>query len=58
MALSIIIRGKKLTQEQLDAIVPVVNDRTSRRMTAQKFEEACLKAMKDAGCPLDESGQK
>ena len=52
MALSIEVRGQKLTQQQLDAIVPVVNDRMKKRVSAKDFESACLKAMEEAGVPL------
>ena len=52
MALSVKVRGKELTQQQLDAIVPVVNDRMNKRVSAKNFEDSCLKAMEEAGCPL------
>lgn len=55
MPLSIELRGTKLNQDQLTAIVPVMNERMNRRMSKKQFEEACVKAMADAGCPLASS---
>jgi hypothetical protein len=46
------LQGQDLTQEQLDAIVPVLNDRMRGRVTHRKFESACLEAMDKAGCPF------
>ena len=48
------LQGKDLTQEQLDAIVPVLNDRMRGRVTHRKFESACLEAMDRAGCPFED----
>ena len=54
MTLSITLKGYKLSQDQLDAIVPVINRRMlkSPRLSLRKFEEACVKAMAESGCPL------
>lgn len=58
--MGIIMRGKELTQEQLDAIVPVINAHMIGRISKKKFEPACIEAMDKAGCPLiqDESGDE
>ena len=55
MSLSILIRGTKLTQEQLDAITPIVDLRMQKLVSAKQFEVRCLQAMEDAGCPLVEA---
>ena len=47
------LQGKDLSQGQLDAIVPVLNDRMRGRVTHRKFEAACLEAMDKAGCPFE-----
>jgi len=52
MTFKVIMQGQILTQAQLDAIVPVMNLKIDRRMSKAKFEESCIKAMADAGCPL------
>lgn len=41
-----------LTQEQLNAITPVVNENMQKPMKLGIFKEKCLQAMIDAGCPL------
>lgn len=52
--MKIILRGHLLTQEQLDAIVPVLNQRMHGRLSAAKFEAAAEKACADAGHPVPE----
>ncbi len=54
MALSIEIQGRKLTQPQLDAIVPVLNLRIQKRMGKAKFEQACIEALRAGGVPLQD----
>ena len=50
---SIELRGVKLSQAQLDAIVPVLNEKMrSRKMSLKAFEERCIQAMVEAGHPL------
>lgn len=56
--MSIILRGYKLTQPQLDAIVPVLNDHMAGRISKKKFEQACIDAIEKAGCPLSEEQEK
>lgn len=51
--MSIIHNGHELTQEQLDAITPVLKDSMNGRYrTKKKFHEAIDKALQEAGCPL------
>lgn len=52
MALSIKHAGVRLTQKQLDAIVPVLNKNMERSMGQYKFEKACETACRDAGVPI------
>ncbi len=52
MTLRIMIGGRLVTQAQLDAITPVVNQRMQREISKAKFEPACMEAMAAAGCPL------
>ena len=55
MALAIIIRGHKLTQQQLDAITPCVDANMQGQYRGiAKFEAACIEAMQKANCPLPE----
>lgn len=56
--MGVVLQGKELNQDQLDAIVPVINERMRGRVSARKFESACLEAMDKAGCPFipDEDG--
>ena len=56
--MKIILQGKELTQEQLDAVLPVINARMIGRIALRKFESACLEAMDKAGCPLFEDGEE
>lgn len=45
--------GVKLSQPQLDAIVPVLNKWMGRpQLNKKKFNGDCRQAMNDAGCPL------
>ena len=39
------LQGKDMTQEQLDAVLPVINARMIGRIGNRKFEAACLEAM-------------
>ncbi|HHG5326056.1 TPA: hypothetical protein ACPWPG_001448 [Pseudomonas aeruginosa] len=50
--MSIILKGHVLNQRQLDAITPVMNDLIQGRVGQAGFEDACLKALENAGCPL------
>lgn len=52
MALSIKLRGVELTQEQVDACIPVVNHRLRRGGSEEAFEQGCITAMEIAGCPF------
>lgn len=55
MALTIILNGHKVTQEQLDAITPVVNANMQGKFGNYKqFEKAAMKACADAGHPIPE----
>lgn len=53
--MGIVVDGRELMQLQLDAIVPVLNETMRKRMSRAKLKAACLKAMMDAGCPIDAS---
>jgi hypothetical protein len=44
--------GARLTQKQLDAIVPVLNKNMERPMGKNKFEKACETACSEAGVPI------
>lgn len=46
------LQGKDLSQEQLDAVRPVIEARMVGRVGNRKFEAACLEAMDKAGCPF------
>lgn len=50
--MSIILRGHKLTQPQLDAILQVLNDHMNGKISKKKFEQACVDACAAAGCPV------
>lgn len=55
MAFKLVIRGVTLNQTQLDAITPIVdNNMQGQYKNVKKFEEACVQAMIDAGCPIKE----
>lgn len=56
--MGVVLQGKELSQHQLGAIFPVIRDRMRGRVSARKFEAACLEAMDKAGCPFipDEEG--
>ena len=49
---AVIIGDTKLTQEQLNAITPVLNESMRRRWSKKALEQNCRKAMEEAGCPL------
>lgn len=56
MTLRIIHRGVVLDQQQLDAIVPVLNDSMNGVIRGKKKLEAAIdKALEAAGCPVTES---
>ena len=50
--MSINLKGYYLNQRQLDAIVPVMNLLMQGKVTQKGFEEACVKALEAAGCPV------
>ncbi|MDH0342119.1 hypothetical protein [Chromobacterium haemolyticum] len=51
--MSMVINGIELSDEQLAAIVPVINKFAQKtRINKKQMEEECLAAMKEAGCPL------
>lgn len=50
--MSINLKGHILNQRQLDAIVPVMNDLMKGKVSQKKFEQACVDALEQAGCPL------
>lgn len=58
MTLQVIHRGHSLSQEQLDALVPVLNKSMRKRMSKKKFEEECDAALIAAGCPVPEEEGK
>jgi hypothetical protein len=49
---AVIIDDTKPTQEQLNAITPVLNESMHRRWSKKALEQHCRKAMEEAGCPL------
>lgn len=49
----IIHHGHELTQQQLDAIVPVLNEAMNGKHRGKKRLEAAIdKALQEAGCPV------
>ena len=52
MSLSITHRGHKLSQPQLDALVPVLNRMMRGEIKKRDFDAECEKAMTEAGCPV------
>lgn len=52
MSLSITHRGQKLSQEQLDALLPVLNDNMHGKIKQGHFHAACDAALEAAGCPI------
>lgn len=50
--MSIILKGHNLNQRQLDAIVPVMNQLMQGKVKQKGFEDACVKALEAAGCPV------
>ena len=50
----ITLQGKDLTEEQLEAVSPVIRARMIGRIGNRKFEAACLEAMDRAGCPFED----
>lgn len=52
MSLSIIHRWHALTQQQLDALVPVLNQHMQGKIKKRDFEAECDKALEAAGCPV------
>ncbi len=54
MSLTIQLRGVTLTQEQLDAVEPLVSEYMSYPGRSQEaFENDCIEVMSKAGCPFD-----
>lgn len=52
MAFELIHKGKPLSEQQANAIVPVLNQLMANKISRHKFEEACEKAMEEAGVPF------
>jgi hypothetical protein len=50
--MSLELRGHILNQRQLDAMLPVLNDRMHGKVSEAGFEQACVDALEKAGCPL------
>lgn len=50
--MSLLIGNHKLTQTQLDAIVPVINKSLTERMSKKRIEQECIDACEAAGCPI------
>ena len=57
MSLSIELRGHKLTQEQLDALVPLFSEQMMKGSFCgkKKFEELAVQRLESDGIPLIES---
>lgn len=58
MSLTIMHRGHKLTQQQLDTLVPVLNDNMQGKIRKGGFEAAADAALEAAGCPVPEADQE
>ncbi len=58
MTLSIVHRGHELTQQQLDALIPVLNRSMRGEINKRKFEAECDKALEAAGCPVPSNALK
>ncbi len=52
------LRGFILEQPQLDALVPVLNDSMQGKISKKKFEQACVDALDNAGCPLRDDQER
>ncbi len=53
--MGMVIQGVELSDRQLAATTPVINQYSKKRMTTKgklQMEMDCLEAMKAAGCPL------
>ena len=50
--MEVVINDIPLSQAQLDAIVPVLNEAMQKRMSKKVLEAKCIEAMANAGCPL------
>ena len=50
--MSVELKGHILNQRQLDAIVPVMNLLMQGKVKQKGFEDACVKALEAAGCPV------
>lgn len=51
--MSMVIQGIELTDQQMAAINPVINQYSKKaRIDVKKMEADCLEAMQAAGCPL------
>ena len=44
-----------LSPEQLRAIIPIIHEKMASRMSEKSFNEKCLAALDEAGCPLAEN---
>lgn len=53
--LSIKHKGVRLNQQQLDAIVPVVNENMQKGWPLKKFQEKIDEALAAAGCPVEDN---
>lgn len=52
MSLSITHRGQKLSQTQLDALIPVLNKYMHGEIKKSDFNTEADKALAEAGCPV------
>ena len=52
--MSLVHRGHALTQQQCDALVPVINANMQGYFSIKKFIAACDEALEAAGCPVPE----
>ena len=44
-----------LSPDQLRAIIPIIHEKMASRMSEESFNEKCLVALEEAGCPLAEN---
>ena len=57
--MSVIHHGVKLTHQQLDAIVPVLNESMQGKHRGKKRLEAAIdRALEAAGCPVERNKQR
>lgn len=50
--------GHEFTQQQIDAIVPILNEHMAGGISKKKFESAVEEACRKAGCPIPDSNIK